>query len=104
MCLLAFRMADCFVGALVALVPLWQSEVAPPKTRGFLVGLHGVFILVGYSTASWVGVGFYYVNAAGAQWRIPIAFQLLAPLILASGILFMPESPRWRKSRRYLFD
>lgn len=29
------------VGALVMLVPLWQSEVAPPHARGLLVGLHG---------------------------------------------------------------
>lgn len=28
-------------GAIVTLVPIWQSEVAPPKTRGFLVGMHG---------------------------------------------------------------
>lgn len=88
------------VGALVTLIPLWQTEVAPPRTRGFLVGLHGVFILIGYSLASWVGVGFYYVNARGAQWRIPLAFQIIFPLLLGSGILFVPESPRWRKSNQ----
>jgi hypothetical protein len=57
----------------------------------------GVFILIGYSTASWVGVAFYFVNANGAQWRIPLALQIIAPLGLACGICFMPESPRWRK-------
>ncbi|KAJ9625455.1 hypothetical protein H2204_010317 [Knufia peltigerae] len=87
------------IGALVTLIPLWQTEVAPPRTRGFLVGLHGVFILFGYSLASWVGVGFFYVNAKGAQWRIPLAFQIIFPLLLASGILFLPESPRWLMER-----
>ena len=82
-------------GALVGLVPLYQTEIVPPQIRGFLVGMHGVALCVGYTAASWVGVGFYFVHAAGAQWRIPLAIQCLFPLCLACGILFMPESPRW---------
>jgi MFS family permease len=41
-------------GALVALVPLYQSEISPPKIRGFLVGIHGVMLCIGYALASWV--------------------------------------------------
>ena len=82
-------------GALVALVPLYQSEISPPKIRGLLVGSHGVLLCVGYSIASWVGLGFYFVNASGAQWRIPLAIQCIFPLGLAAGVLFLPESPRW---------
>ena len=81
----------------MTLVPLYQSEISPPKIRGLLVGMHGVLICVGYALASWVGLGFYFVNASGAQWRIPLAIQSLPPLVLSLGILFMPESPRWRK-------
>jgi MFS family permease len=29
------------VGMVVGSVPLYQSEVSPPKIRGLLVGLHG---------------------------------------------------------------
>ncbi|KAF3801241.1 High-affinity glucose transporter [Colletotrichum gloeosporioides] len=83
------------IGGLVISVPVWQSEVASPATRGFLVGLHGVFILIGYSLASWVGVAFYFVNIHGAQWRVPLAFQVLPPLALVLGIKWLPESPRW---------
>lgn len=77
------------------LVPLYQSEIAPPRIRGLLVGMHGVMICVGYALASWVGLGFYFVNASGAQWRLPLAIQCLPPLFLAMGIYFLPESPRW---------
>lgn len=76
-------------------MPLYQSEIAPPRIRGLLVGMHGIMICVGYCLASWVGLGFYFVNASGAQWRMPLAIQCLYPLILASGIMFLPESPRW---------
>ncbi|KAI4869542.1 sugar transporter family protein [Hypoxylon rubiginosum] len=83
------------VGAIVTIVPMWQSEVAPPKTRGFLVGMHGVFILSGYTIAAWIGVGFSYVQGVGVQWRVPLAIQAIPPLLLACGVLFLPESPRW---------
>lgn len=81
----------------MVLVPLYQSELAPPKIRGLLVGMHGVCICIGYALSSWVGLGFYFVSASGAQWRIPLAIQCAAPLVLACGVLFLPESPRWRK-------
>ena len=42
------------IGALVTLVPLYQSEISPPKIRGLLVGMHGVLLCVGYTLASWV--------------------------------------------------
>ncbi|KAF2103327.1 general substrate transporter [Rhizodiscina lignyota] len=87
------------IGELVTLVPLYQSEIAPPNIRGLLVGMHGVLICVGYAMASWVGFGFYFVNASGAQWRIPLAIQCLPPLALAVGIMFLPESPRWLIAR-----
>ncbi|KAL4800104.1 general substrate transporter [Aspergillus venezuelensis] len=83
------------IGGLVILVPLWQSEVAPPHSRGLLVGLHGVSILFGYSLSAWVGYGFYFVDVAGAQWRPPLALQGFPPLVLGVGIFWIPESPRW---------
>jgi MFS family permease len=86
---------DFAAGALLVLVPLYQSEISPPKIRGFLVAMHGVLIVTGYSIAGWVGLGFYFVDAGGAQWRLPLALQCLWPAILAAGVLYLPESPRW---------
>ncbi|KAL4781067.1 sugar transporter family protein [Aspergillus varians] len=83
------------IGSLVTLVPIWQSEVADAETRGFLVGLHGVFILTGYAMASWIGFAFYFLHLNEQEWRIPIAFQLVFPILLASGVMGLVESPRW---------
>ncbi|KAJ9256499.1 hypothetical protein DTO207G8_2502 [Paecilomyces variotii] len=87
------------IGALVVLIPLYQSEISPAKIRGLLVGTHGACICTGYSISSWIGLGFYFVSASGAQWRIPLALQCVAPLILSCGIMYLPESPRWLLAR-----
>ncbi|KIW64966.1 hypothetical protein PV04_07260 [Phialophora macrospora] len=83
------------IGGLVMVVPLWQSEVAPPHARGLLVGLHGVSIMIGYSLSSWVGYGFYFVSDPVVSWRVPLALQCIPPLVLALGVYVIPESPRW---------
>lgn len=88
------------VGALVSLIPLYQSEISPPRIRGLLVGMHGTGIAFGYVAASWTGFGFYFVNASGTQWRMPLAIGGLWPLLLAGGVVFIPESPRWCKLSR----
>ncbi|KAL1981874.1 hypothetical protein VTN96DRAFT_2061 [Rasamsonia emersonii] len=87
------------VGMLLPLVPLYQSEVSPPHSRGMMVGFHGICVTVGYAAASWVGFAFYFVNANGAQWRLPLAVQAIPALFCTIGILFLPESPRWLISR-----
>lgn len=71
--------------------------MSPSNIRGLLVGIHGGMIGTGYALASWVGLGFYFVEASGAQWRIPLAIQCLPSLLLAIGILMLRETPRWRK-------
>jgi MFS family permease len=84
-----------YLGLILVLIPMYQTEVSPPHSRGLMVGLHGVVITLGFVTGSWIGYGFYFVNANGAQWRVPLVLQALPPLILTFGILFLPESPRW---------
>ncbi|KAK6364416.1 hypothetical protein LTS17_012181 [Exophiala oligosperma] len=83
------------VGALITLTPVYLAEIAAAEIRGLVVGTTGIMIGIGYASASWIGFGFYFVNASGTQWRIPIAIQCLPPLILALTIWWLPESPRW---------
>lgn len=85
------------VGALIGSIPLYQSEISPPKSRGLIVGFHGIFISLGTIMCDWIGYGFYFVNAGGSQWRVPLAIQCLPTLILGVGIFLVPESPRWCK-------
>ncbi|KAK4944923.1 hypothetical protein LTR10_015842 [Elasticomyces elasticus] len=83
------------VGILVVLVPLFQSEIAPPATRGFLVSQHGVVLVFGYSLAAWIGVASYFSKNPAFQWRFPLCIQCLFPLAMLILTPFLPESPRW---------
>ncbi|OAL56033.1 MFS transporter [Pyrenochaeta sp. DS3sAY3a] len=78
----------------LATVPLWISEVVPPKDRGILVDIHPIFINVGYLLASYVGVGFYYYQGTGKEWRYPLAIGCLPCLIVIVCAFCTPESPR----------
>lgn len=51
-------------------IPVWQSEVAPPKIRGFLVLFEGALITAGIMLSYWLNYGFWFVKQYGSfQWR-----------------------------------
>lgn len=85
---------------IVAAVPIWMNEVVPPSVRGIMVDCHCVGLLLGYTSATIVGYGFFRLppDKTGA-WRGPLSFQCLPVLLLLMGIYWMPESPRWLLSQ-----
>ena len=87
------------IGILVTLVPLYQSEVSPPESRGLMVGLHGVLIGFSYSLTGFVTYGCYFANYGQFQWRFPLSVQLIPTSILLIGSFFLPYSPRWLLSQ-----
>ncbi|KAH0287531.1 general substrate transporter [Aureobasidium namibiae CBS 147.97] len=76
-------------------IPVWQSEIAPPKIRGFLVLFEGALITAGVMISYWLNYGLFFYNASSFQWRFPVAFQAFFGVILLAGIFAFPESPRW---------
>ncbi|OAP57937.1 hypothetical protein AYL99_08675 [Fonsecaea erecta] len=87
------------VGMMNCVIPIFQSEISPPTQRGRLVGLHGFILVAGYSCGGWTSYGNYFAHNAALQWRLPLALQLVAPLLLLCGSPWLPESPRWLISR-----
>ncbi|KAJ5537812.1 hypothetical protein N7494_007291 [Penicillium frequentans] len=97
---IAARFITGFAGAMfVTMVPIYIAEVAPPASRGLLVGQHGGFFLIGYVIAAWVGVGSYFSNNAQFNWRFPLSLQILWPILLCCFLSWLPESPRWLVSK-----
>ncbi|KAJ5131991.1 hypothetical protein N7448_006149 [Penicillium atrosanguineum] len=92
---IAFRFVSGFGSmVIVASVPIWVAELVPPRLRGLLTDVHAVMMMVGYTLACYVGLGFYFVKGS-SQWRGPIALQMALPVIILSGLYWMPESPRY---------
>ncbi|PKI85566.1 hypothetical protein MVES1_000709 [Malassezia vespertilionis] len=95
------------IGWLSAAVPLYQSEIVPRQVRGALVGTYQLFVTLGILLAYCCCYGTRdYTNSDGttssAQWRVPIGLGFAWTLVLAVGIMFCPESPRWlARHQRY---
>ncbi|PCH36914.1 sugar transporter [Wolfiporia cocos MD-104 SS10] len=81
------------VGALSAIVPLYNGETAPKAFRGALIVVYQVQIAMGLFIADIIELGTHNISGS-ASWRIPVGLQMLWGLILLSGIFFLPESPR----------
>lgn len=74
--------------------PMFVAEMAHPYYRGPLSGLMQTNYFVGSIVASWVTYGTAYIAGQGS-FRIPLWLQMISSGIVACGILFSPETPRW---------
>ncbi|OTB02627.1 hypothetical protein M426DRAFT_322546 [Hypoxylon sp. CI-4A] len=86
----------CGIGAGMVLAnsPVYMSEVAPPHTRGLLVGLQGIGIVSAYILCSLCALVFSFVQNP-VQWRLTFIVLTVAAAGFAISLIFLPESPRW---------
>jgi SP family sugar:H+ symporter-like MFS transporter len=82
------------VGMISATIPLYQSETAPKWIRGVIVGAYQLAITIGLLIAAIVDNATKDRYDSGS-YRIPIAVQFAWALILFTGCVFLPETPRW---------
>lgn len=83
------------VGGLTATVPVWISECSSAKLRGKLVSFCGALAIFGVCLASWVDFAFYFVKHSEINWRMPIAIQIIFPMVCFFCVSQLPDSPRW---------
>ena len=82
------------IGFVSAIIILYMSEIAPKKVRGAIVSGYQFCITIGLLLASCVDYGTQNYTNSGS-YRIPMALQMLWAIILAGGLFFLPESPRY---------
>lgn len=80
------------IGIITFSAPLYLSEISPEKIRGALVSM--------FQLAVTMGILFSYLsNAFFAEfyqsWRLMLLIGVVPALILAIGISFMSDTPRW---------
>ena len=94
------------VGASLIVGPMYLAEIAPAKSRGRLVSLNQLNIVIGISTAffsnylllqlaqsssSWVA----WLHLDSAPWRWMLAVEVFPALLFFLALWFVPQSPRW---------
>ncbi|KAJ1307324.1 hypothetical protein OPQ81_001430 [Rhizoctonia solani] len=76
-------------------VPAYHAECAAPEKRGYLIMIEGSLITFGIMVSYWIDFGFFFVKNSSAQWRAPVALQIVFALVMIVGVEFLPDSPRW---------
>lgn len=72
--------------------PLYIAEVAPVHMRGKLVTLNQLAITLGILFSYVINYAFIQLDGS---WRFMFAMGIVPAILLAVGMLFLPESPRW---------
>jgi len=71
--------------------PLYISEISPPHIRGRLVSLNQLMITIGIVVSYLAD----YSLAGSHAWRWMFGVAAAPAIVLAAGLLLVPESPRW---------
>lgn len=79
------------IGFTSVTAPVYVSELAPPQSRGFLIGLYQFALTLGIALADLVGYGLANQEA----WRLMFAIAAVPTVFFLVVILTVPESPRW---------
>jgi sugar porter (SP) family MFS transporter len=79
------------VGSASMAVPLYISEVAPPRVRGALVSFNQLALTSGILVSFLVD----YALSASAAWRLMFGLAAIPAALLFVGMLTQSESPVW---------
>ena len=90
---IAFRvMGGLAVGSVSVLSPMYVAEIAPPRIRGTLVTIYQLAITFGILVSYIVN---YLLHDVDNNWRWMFATGLIPSVLFFTGLIFIPESPRW---------
>lgn len=82
------------VGFVSAIIILYMSEIAPKKVRGAIVAGYQFCITIGIMLGAIVN-NYTQDRDDSGSYRIPIGVQFAWAVILAFGLFFLPDSPRY---------
>ncbi len=88
------------VGFTSVTAPVYVSELAPPRSRGMLIGLYQFALTIGIALADLVG----YWLASQHAWRLMFGIGALPAALFILLLLTLPESPRWLFAQHRIAD
>lgn len=79
------------IGFTSVTAPVYVSELAPPQSRGMLIGLYQFALTVGIALADLTG----YWLAGQQAWRLMFGIGAIPAIFFLLMVITVPESPRW---------
>ncbi len=79
------------IGFTSVTAPVYVSELAPPQSRGMLIGLYQFALTLGIALADLAG----YWLAGQHAWRLMFGLGAVPAALFVLLLLALPESPRW---------
>lgn len=87
------------VGVASFTAPLYLSEIAPRNVRGSMISMYQLMITIGIVLAflsdTWLASYATFGGVTGGHWRVMLGIIAIPAAIMFTGVLFLPESPRW---------
>lgn len=80
------------IGLAMMTSPIYIAELSPPHIRGSLVNVNQLSNVIGINLAV---IASYLFSFDGWGWRWMFGSEALPVIFLITGLLFIPESPRW---------
>jgi MFS family permease len=80
------------IGIASTVVPMFLAEISPSTIRGSLVACYQILICVGIMVA--YGIDAVYSEQANG-WRVPLGGMVVPAVIMACGMVLVPETPRF---------
>ncbi|GAA3763762.1 sugar porter family MFS transporter [Terriglobus aquaticus] len=84
------------IGFTSVTAPVYVSELAPPQSRGGLIGLYQLALTLGIAIANLVG---YFLSGQKA-WRLMFGIGAAPAILFLMLVLSVPESARWLASKQ----
>ncbi len=81
------------IGLASVLTPVYIAEISPSRSRGALVSLNQLAIVVGILSAYLVN--WQVARLGESSWRWMLALAAVPSIAFLFGLLLIPESPRW---------
>jgi sugar porter (SP) family MFS transporter len=88
------------IGFTSVTAPVYVSELAPPQSRGMLIGLYQFALTLGIALADFAG----YLLAGQHAWRMMFGLGAVPAAFFLFLVLTVPESPRWLFAQNRIGD
>lgn len=86
--------ADTSIFIFLTLGSAWLAEISPPAVRGNVVGLSIIVIDFAAVVTSLINNA-TSTNKTSFAYRLPLGLQILFPLIVMTGLVFVKDSPTY---------